>query len=904
MKKIKLVLLFFILFCFSVNAQLGSSNCNLKTDEQLNDMGYETVRAHGAVGDGFTDDTVAIQAAIIASNSSRKAVYFHPGTYLVSSTLIIEQDLYIGGNNFNNENNNMTRYGHKLVGSYCGNEKPVIKLQDNLSAANTVNVNDPFSVFKLFRRKNSDPNSRDDSRSWNTSIHNLTIDLGTNNPGAVGIDQQGAEGCSAQEVTILANDSFAGFYNLNGSGGYTYNVEVIGGSHGIYLRSSRGGSTLVVGLKLRDQTISPIAVTNYVPFGVVGFDISSSDGGVISHINGGKLAYSNSSHDSGSHIFLIDGKIDISGVSTDAIIENTDRSIYLKNIYVKGSTKVHAYTTHIDTPASLGELKVSNPSTWSLINEYSFTAGLFGEKGQLLQGQNTNNLFYANNPYDSTMDIANYLYTPDENVIVSNEEEPPSDLISKHLYAIGLLNPEGANVVSVADYGANPNDDVNDTENIQNAIDSAGDNGVVFLPAGELYDSGGIERLGYYKIDGTITLKKNTRLFGVSRYNSVLDASGWSNPSQNSAVIKSQNYTDATPVIADFKIIIPPVSSTGNYNGIVPEFENHVYSIDWQSGENSIYKDVFTQNTYGPFGDRKVHVISNNGGGKWYGITQAGSYPPCQVNAGNCNNSTANNSYTDTNGNLVSHPESRKMLIDGTSQKLSFYPYHCQHDMPVSGALWEIINASNVNVYGIKSEMGSIPEHMMNVIKDNDPNLVPVWLFIKNSNNISLYGHEGTSQTAQGRGLIEVSDNSFDITVTSMGRRGVGLLPNNTELNQDSWCFVKEIAPDNTINTVTAQGFLSLFKSRQVSPLSISENAIDLDTVILFPNPTKNYLNITSKVNTIDSISVVDLLGKKVFHKLVNDKSATANLNNVNSGLYLVTVYINNRSRIFKIIKK
>jgi len=64
-------------------AQLGSEACTGLSDEQLRNAGYEPVRAfpHGAVGDGVTDDTAAIQGAISTAQQERRMVYFHPGDY-------------------------------------------------------------------------------------------------------------------------------------------------------------------------------------------------------------------------------------------------------------------------------------------------------------------------------------------------------------------------------------------------------------------------------------------------------------------------------------------------------------------------------------------------------------------------------------------------------------------------------------------------------------------------------------------------------------------------------------------------------------------------------------------------------------------------------------------------------
>ncbi|KAI3321311.1 glycoside hydrolase family 55 protein [Xylariaceae sp. AK1471] len=50
---------------------------------------FSSVRAGGAMGDGHTDDTAALQNVITAAVASGKVVYFDAGTYKVTSTLVI-----------------------------------------------------------------------------------------------------------------------------------------------------------------------------------------------------------------------------------------------------------------------------------------------------------------------------------------------------------------------------------------------------------------------------------------------------------------------------------------------------------------------------------------------------------------------------------------------------------------------------------------------------------------------------------------------------------------------------------------------------------------------------------------------------------------------------------------------
>ena len=58
-----------------------------------------TVTQFGAKGDGVTDDTAAIQAAIeFVKNAGRGEIFFPTGTYIVSSPIIFYSNMIIRGN--------------------------------------------------------------------------------------------------------------------------------------------------------------------------------------------------------------------------------------------------------------------------------------------------------------------------------------------------------------------------------------------------------------------------------------------------------------------------------------------------------------------------------------------------------------------------------------------------------------------------------------------------------------------------------------------------------------------------------------------------------------------------------------------------------------------------------------
>ena len=421
----------------SVYAQTAPSldplGCTNLTDAQLNNAGYETVRDHGAVGDGITNDTAAIQAAINAGLENRRMVYFHPGDYLIRDTLQVRQEPYQA-----NGNDDPQRFGITLLGSYCGTEKPTIRFPRLTGDAHAQQTNEseiainPKPVLLLMRDSGppSNPSNRpvtlgrepsedddiaddsDSSRDWNQVVRNLRIVTGPN-PGVVGIRHLGAEGSSAQEVTIDATGGYAGFYHVNSSGGYTYNAEVIGGKYGLFIPFGRGGATVISGLKLSDQEHTPIIVHHYAPTTLIGADIKHNDGRIVGGINGTFLNNGNDefrsintslrgSQRSGGHLTLVDGQIEITGDGAEPIFENTpsgnfgvigDRSVYMKNMYFKTPNP----RTVLENGPAGGRLSMAGGNNWFHVTEYS-ASGSFDENSsagtKLIHGVATENTYY------------------------------------------------------------------------------------------------------------------------------------------------------------------------------------------------------------------------------------------------------------------------------------------------------------------------------------------------------------------------------------------------------------------------------------------------------------------------------------------------------------------------------
>lgn len=87
------------------------------------------VTAYGAKGDGTTDDTAAIQAAITAAEAIKGVLFFPPGVYLISQTLVIDKRISVRGAGNGDSANNT----NVAAATYIRKNADVVAVQVNAS---------------------------------------------------------------------------------------------------------------------------------------------------------------------------------------------------------------------------------------------------------------------------------------------------------------------------------------------------------------------------------------------------------------------------------------------------------------------------------------------------------------------------------------------------------------------------------------------------------------------------------------------------------------------------------------------------------------------------------------------------------------------------------------------------
>ncbi len=314
---------------FSIALTLVASFASLTLAHALpDDTGVINARDHGAAGDGVTDDTEALRKVVrIALDretrySKPPFVYLPAGTYRVTGPIAgkVAEHGWSGG----------WRSGLIVWGE--NREKTIIQLDSNLPAY--ANRDKPQYVFATGSESDKRTKPGDEqlsgggNRAFRHGFYNLTIDVGADNPGAVGIDFIAHNRGAIENVTIRSGDAkHAGHTGLkltrNWPGpamyknllieGFDRGIEVAHGEYGNVFEHITLRNQLVAGLvnKQNMLAIRGLVSENRVP----AIDVAHANGLVV----------------------VVEGRF--SGGGPDAAAVTGSGEVYLRDITIEGYGK-------------------------------------------------------------------------------------------------------------------------------------------------------------------------------------------------------------------------------------------------------------------------------------------------------------------------------------------------------------------------------------------------------------------------------------------------------------------------------------------------------------------------------------------------------------------------------------
>ncbi len=113
----------------------------------------------------------------------------------------------------------------------------------------------------------------------------------------------------------------------------------------------------------------------------------------------------------------------------------------------------------------------------------------------------------------------------------------------------------------------------------------------------------------------------------------------------------------------------------------------------------------------------------------------------------------------------------------------------------------------------------------------------------------------------------------------------------------------------SNINTVTDQTYYVFVMNSgavtdiqiDVTTLGIADNTLGGFTY--YPNPTTGILNLNSK-ETIEMVSIYNLLGQKVMDSSLNTSSSTLDISGLSTGTYVMKVTVNGQTGTYKLLKQ
>jgi len=657
---------------------------------------YDGWQGHPVDPTGEKDATLALQKAIDDAYDYQLAAIFPAGTYKISDTLRVVR-----------KNRRAFAHPNTVVGSTKG-ARPVIRLADNAPGFNDPDNPKPLMwiwttsrdeerPFGTPAREYPLPYRKHGNMSFQMMICDIDFDCnGTNgNAGAAGLRFCGAQGSSIHNVKVDATDAFAGFWDIpSRSSAGAANIEVEGGRYGLYLES--GCSSTIVGAVLRNQTVAALHTTQFSPPAMVGFHIEKENGPAITVQRGYNSA--------GGSMSLVDGTIALAH-GGPAFENMLGRNWYMRNVYVTGTDELIKRKSGT----------ITAEGSWKRIAEYAFA---------------DNNDYADGPPYEKDdthfqgFTLIDGKASRDEFVrIQRNAPGPPVDLVSRHLWdkLPSFEDPDAVVLTEVS--AADGSDDDDDADAIQAAIDK---HAKVFVPK------------GYYRTSRTLTLRANTKLFGIGRVLARLYPHKSWQPTREAPLVQTVNDRNATTLLANINLGF-------RWEALLPV--DWSTALHWRAGRRSMVFGISSRRKDRPNRQdrrppkpngnrdyrttpRSIYRISGHGGGRWYfwGMDWGG---------------------------VNEHPDYRHLLIEGTGEPLWFYGCNLEKGRGTTRA--EMRNARNVRVFSIKTEASE-----------------PIFT-IRDSQNVAIFSSGAMRHHCnRNRGYYQIVGSSKDVLIANINPQKVG----------------------------------------------------------------------------------------------------------------------------------
>lgn len=541
-------------------------------------MGYLDVTLYGADPTGQASSTAEIRKAIKTAQEYQLVCYFPSGTYLVDDSLncfipVRPNPKYTGGKGWPYPYISKSDYPVTLVGAV--NPRPVIRLAREAEGFD--DPENPKPVFWLWAQNrgeqhpetagSTNPLHQQSNIAFDMVVQNFIIDLG-GNKGAEGVRFAGAQGSVVEDVTVLAHGAYAGFHACVGQGGGLYNIEVVGGRHGMVITdASQSKFPVVAGAVFKDQQEEVFKLDDiFTPMAVVGFYIEKKSGPVSS--GWPRMGMS-----------LIDGVVKYTDPGqASTVFQGTGHNLFMKNVYINGKRRLMSD----DAEGSL-----LREEGWNHIIEYTHASDI----GKTL----VNGIKSVHSSAMHQQKAAGE--APSESYFRKKHTWDPAELLH-----IGMMHdPDFINVEDPSKYkgpgapeAANGGDGRDDTEAIQWAIDHYKK---VFIPKGTFLTSAPL-RLG-----------SETQIRGAGKtYTTLLAADNWKH--ETHTMIKTPADAAATTQISFLNLRV---------NVYVHHDMNR---IDWRTGKRSMIKDMNVTSNIAPEKDNKrfatLKITGPTSGGRIY----------------------------------------------------------------------------------------------------------------------------------------------------------------------------------------------------------------------------------------------------------------------------------------------